>query len=176
MARDVSNRGPMLLPAFKLAASNFPRSIFKLKKDTVYSQGCPRRSRKPNEFKKDWCSRNQHSGCDSCVHSVKMKTNLEKKNKKKMKKTGSIGFRRSVKPLNQSIADIELNDASVGASVGIKPQIVGVAVTKNDVNGMVLDPLPVNDNKLDHLASGVACQERREECPVGKTGTTIMCC
>ena len=84
--------------------------------------------------------------------------------------------RFSVKPLNQSIADIELNDASVGASGGTKPQIVGVAATKNNANGMVLDPSPTNDNKLDHLASGVACQERREECPLGKTGTTNMCC
>jgi len=40
------------------------------------------------------------------------------------------------------------------------------------VNGVVLN---TNDNKLDHLASGVACQERREECTLGKTGTT-MCC
>ena len=95
-----------------------------------------------------------------------------------MKKIGSN--RRSVKPLNQSIADIELNDASVGASVGAsggtKPQIVGVAATKNNANRMVFDkPPPANDNKLDYLASGVACQERREECPLGKTGTT-MCC
>ena len=82
----------------------------------------------------------------------------------------------AVKPLNQSIADIELNDASVGASVGTKPQTVGVAATKNNANGMVLDHPPTNDNKLDHFASDVACQERREECPLGKTGTTIMCC
>ena len=86
---------------------------------------------------------------------------------------GKVGF--SVKPPNQSIADIELNDASVGASVGTKPQTMGVAATKNNANGMVLDPPPTNDNKLDHLASGVACQERREECPLSKTGTT-MCC
>ena len=103
MARDVSTRGPMLLPAFKLAASNFPR--------------------------------------------------------------------RSVKPINQSIADIELNDASVGTTA----QTMGVAATKNNANGMVLDHPPTNDNKLDHFASDVACQERREECPLGKTGTTIMC-
>ena len=83
--------------------------------------------------------------------------------------------RFSVKPLNQSIADIELNDASVGASGGTKPQIVGVAATKNNANGMVLDNVPpTNDDNLDHLASNVACQERREECPLGKTGTTMF--
>ena len=104
MARDVSTRGPMLLPAFKLAASNFPR--------------------------------------------------------------------RSVKPLNQSIADIELNDASVGT----KAPIVGVAVTKTNVNVVVLGNPPLtNDDELEHLASDIACQERREECPLSKTGTT-MCC
>ena len=80
--------------------------------------------------------------------------------------------RFSVKPPNQSITDIELNDASVG----IKAQTMGVAATKNNANGMVLDHPPTNDNKLDHFASDVACQERREECPLGKTGTTIMCC
>ena len=80
--------------------------------------------------------------------------------------------RFSVKPPNQSIADTELNDASVRTI----PQTVGVAVTKNNVNGVVLDNVPpTNDDKLDHLASGIACQERREECSLGKTGTT-MCC
>ena len=73
--------------------------------------------------------------------------------------------RFSVKPPNQSITDIELNDASVG----IKAQTMGVAATKNNANGMVLDHPPTNDNKLDHFASDV-------ECPLGKTGTTIMCC
>jgi len=80
--------------------------------------------------------------------------------------------RFSVKPPNQSIADTELNDASVRTI----PQTVGVAVTKNNVNGVVLDfVLPTNDDKLDHLASGDAYQDRREECSLGKTGTT-MCC
>ena len=80
--------------------------------------------------------------------------------------------RFSVKPPNQSIADIELNDASVRTI----PQTVGVATTKDDANGMVLDyVLPTNDDKLDHLASGDAYQDRREECSLGKTGTT-MCC
>ena len=78
--------------------------------------------------------------------------------------------RFSVKPPNQSIADTELNDASV------RTIPLGVATTKDDANGMVLDyVLPTNDDKLDHLASGIAYQERREECSLGKTGTT-MCC
>ncbi len=80
--------------------------------------------------------------------------------------------RFSVKPTNQSIAGTELNDASGGT----KAQKMGVAVTKNIGNRMVLDNvLPTNDNKLDYLASELACQERREECSLGKTGTT-MCC
>ena len=59
---------------------------------------------------------------------------------------------------------------------GTKAQNVGVAVTKNNGNGLVLDNVPpTNDDKLDHLVSGIACQERREECSLGKTGTT-MCC
>ena len=80
--------------------------------------------------------------------------------------------RFSMKPPNQSIADTELNDAS-GRT---KAQNVGVAVTKDDANGVVLDNVPpTNDDKLDHLAFGIACQDRREEFPLGKTGTT-MCC
>ena len=65
----------------------------------------------------------------------------------------------------QLIADTELNDITVVT-----------AVTKNNANGVVLDNVPpTNDDKLDHLVSGIACQERREECSLGKTGTT-MCC
>ena len=80
--------------------------------------------------------------------------------------------RFSMKPPNQSIADTELNDAS-GRT---KAQNVGVAVTKDDANGLVLDNVPpTNDDKLDHLASGIACQDRREECTLGKTGTTMFC-
>jgi len=78
----------------------------------------------------------------------------------------------SVKPPNQSIADTELNDAS-GRT---KAQNVGVAVTKDDANGLVLDNVPpTNDDELDYLVSGIACQERREEFPLGKTGTTMFC-
>jgi hypothetical protein len=69
------------------------------------------------------------------------------------------------KSSRQLIADTELNDITVV-----------IAVTKNNANGVVLDNVPsTNDDKLDHLASNVACQDRREECPLGKTGTT-MCC
>ena len=60
---------------------------------------------------------------------------------------------------------------------GTKAQNVGVAVTTNNGNGVVLDNVPpTNDNKLDHLVSGVPCQDDRcEECPLGKTGTTMLC-
>ena len=75
-----------------------------------------------------------------------------------------------VKPPNQSIADTELNDASV------RNEAQTMSATKNNANGVVLDNVPpANDDKLDHLASGIACQDRREECSLGKTGTT-MCC
>ena len=78
--------------------------------------------------------------------------------------------RFSVKPPNQSIADIELNDASV------RNEAQTMGAVKNNANGLVLDNVPpTNDDKLDHLASGIACQERREECSLGKTGTTMFC-
>ena len=78
----------------------------------------------------------------------------------------------SVKPPNESIADTKLNDAAVRTEA----QTMGVAATKNNGIGMVLDNVPpTNDNKFDHLASGVAYQDRRDECSMGKTGTT-MCC
>ena len=78
--------------------------------------------------------------------------------------------RFSMKPPNQSIADTELNDAS-GRT---KAQTIGA--TKKNANGVVLDNVPpTNDDELDHLVSGIACQDRREEFPMGKTGTT-MCC
>ena len=70
------------------------------------------------------------------------------------------------KSSRQLIADTELNDITVVT-----------AVTKNNANGVVLDNVPpTNDDKLDHLASGIAYQDRREECSLGKTGTTTMCC
>ena len=76
-----------------------------------------------------------------------------------------------VKPPNQSTADTELNDASVGK----KAQTMGTA-TKNNANGMVLDNVPItNDGKLIRLASNVARQDRREECSLDKTGTTMFC-
>ena len=77
--------------------------------------------------------------------------------------------RFSMKPPNQSIADIELNDASVCTEA----QTMGA--TKNNDNGMVLNNPPfTNNDKLDHLASGIAYQDRREECSLGKIGTTIF--
>jgi hypothetical protein len=78
--------------------------------------------------------------------------------------------RFSMKPPNQSIADTGVRDASV------RTEAQTMGATKNNANGVVLDNVPpTNDDKLDHLASGIACQERREECSLGKTGTT-MCC
>ena len=65
----------------------------------------------------------------------------------------------------QLIADTELNDTTV----------ITVATT-NNANGVVLDNVPpINDDKLNHLASGIAYQDRREECSLGKTGTTMFC-
>ena len=80
--------------------------------------------------------------------------------------------RFSMKPPNQSIADTELNDAS-GRT---KAQNVGVAATKYNANGMGFDNVPpTNDDTLDLHDNDVACQGRREECPLGKTGTTMLC-
>jgi hypothetical protein len=65
----------------------------------------------------------------------------------------------------QLIANTELNDITVVT-----------AVTKNNANEVVLDNVPpTNDDKLNHLASNVACQNRREDCSFGKTGTTLFC-
>jgi hypothetical protein len=76
----------------------------------------------------------------------------------------------SVKPPNQSIADTELNDASG------RTEAQTLGATMNNANGLVFDNVPpTNDDKLDHLVSNVACQERHEECSLNKTGTT-MCC
>jgi len=80
--------------------------------------------------------------------------------------------RFSVEPPNQSIAGTELNDASGRTEA----QTMGVAMTKNNVNGVVLDNvLTTNDSKLVHLDSDVTCQDCYEECPSGKTGTTMFC-
>ena len=69
------------------------------------------------------------------------------------------------KSSRQLIADTELNDSTVIT-----------AVTTNNANGVVLDNVPpTNDDKLNHLASGIAYQDRREECSLGKTGTTMFC-
>ena len=69
---------------------------------------------------------------------------------------------KSPRPL---IANTELNDITVVT-----------AVIKNNANEVVLDNVPpTNDNNLNHLASNVACQDRREECSLDKTGTTMFC-
>ena len=66
---------------------------------------------------------------------------------------------------HQFIANTELNDITVVT-----------AVTKNNANGVVLDNVPpTNDDKLNHIASNVACQDCYEECPLGKTGTSMFC-
>ena len=75
---------------------------------------------------------------------------------------------------NEELKRPLLGPALSSASVRTEAQTRGA--TKNNANGVVLDNVPpTNDDKLDHLASGDACQERREECPLGKTGTN-MCC
>ena len=73
-----------------------------------------------------------------------------------------------VKPPNQSTADTELNDASVGT----KAQTMGMAMTTNNVNGVVLDNvLTTNESKLVHLDSDAidTCQDCYEE-----TGTFMF--
>jgi hypothetical protein len=98
--------------------------------------------------------------------------NGEKMNGEKILETmnDNIGIKTKdvpcgTKSFRQLIADTELNDITVVT-----------AVTKNNANEVVLDNVPpTNDDKLDHLASGIAYQDRREECSLGKTGTT-MCC
>ena len=63
-------------------------------------------------------------------------------------------------------------ETSVVTTVVTTAQGTNGAATKNNGNGMVLDNVPAtNDNKLGHLASDIACQDRREECSLGKTGT-----
>ena len=75
-------------------------------------------------------------------------------------------------PPYQSTADTKLNDASGRTEA----QTMGVAMTKNNVNGVVLDNiLTTNDSKLVHLDSDVTGQDCYEECPSGKTGTTMFC-
>ena len=98
--------------------------------------------------------------------------NGEKMNEKILERMNdNIGIKTKDVPCGtksprQLIADTELNDITVVT-----------AVTKNNANGVVFDNVPsTNDDELDHLASNVACQERREECPLSKTGTTTMCC
>ena len=98
--------------------------------------------------------------------------NGEKMNGEKILETmnDNIGIKTKdvpcgTKSSRQLIAETQLNDITVVT-----------AVTKNNANGVVLDNVPpTNDDKLDHLASGIAYQDRREECSLGKTGTT-MCC
>ena len=64
---------------------------------------------------------------------------------------------------------------TVDASVRTTAQKVGVAATKNNANGMVLDNvLHTSNDALDHHDIDVACQGRREECPLGKTGTNVF--
>jgi hypothetical protein len=75
---------------------------------------------------------------------------------------------------NEELKRPLLGPALSSTSVRTEAQTMGT--TKNNANGVVLDNVPpTNDDKLDHLASNVACQDRRKECPLGKTGTTMFC-
>ena len=97
--------------------------------------------------------------------------NGEKMNGEKILETmnDNIGIKTKdvpcgTKSSRQLIADTELNDITVVT-----------AVTKNNANGMVLDNAPpTNDDKLVHLDSDVTCQDCYEECPSGKTGTSLF--
>ena len=112
------------------------------------------------------------SAIGATFETVADEMNGEKMNGEKILETmnDNIGIKTKdvlcgTKSPRQLIADTELNDITVVT-----------AVTKNNANGVVLDNVPpTNDDKLDHLASGIAYQDRREECSLGKTGTT-MCC
>ena len=75
---------------------------------------------------------------------------------------------------NEELKRPLLGPALSSSSVRTEAQTMGT--TKKIANGVVLDNVrPTNDDKLDHLASNVACQDHREECPLGKTGTTMLC-
>ena len=90
---------------------------------------------------------------------------LETMNDKIGIKTNDVLCGTCTKSPRQLIADAKVNDTTMIT-----------AVTKNNANEMVPDNVPpTNDDKLDHLASNVACQDHREECPLDKTGTTMLC-
>ena len=75
-----------------------------------------------------------------------------------------------------NVGNVGATFETVVASVRTTAQTMGVAATKNNANGMVLDNvLPTSNDALDHHDIDVACQARREECPLGKTGTTMLC-
>ena len=74
-----------------------------------------------------------------------------------------------------NVGNVGATFETVAASVRTTAQTMGVAATKNNANGMVLDNVPpTNDDELNYLDSDVACQDRREECPIGETGTTMF--
>ena len=74
-----------------------------------------------------------------------------------------------------NVGNVGATFETVDASVRTTAQKVGVAATKNNANGMVLDNvLHTSNDALDHHDIDVACQGRREECPLGKTGTNMF--
>jgi hypothetical protein len=156
--------------AFKLLDSSLKLSpsVFHKKTETI-TQVCPR-SWTHNDFQKDTCSRFQHPGILFLIQHPGFNSAFKNKIKKKLKQKRPKNVGETA---NERIDDTNLNDASVGT----KAQNVGVAATKYNANGMGFDNVPpTNDDTLDYLASGAACQERREnKCPLGKAGTT-MCC
>ena len=160
------------MEAFKLLDSSSLKVVspsgFHKKTETI-SQVFPR-SWTHNDFQKDTCSRFQHPGILFLIQHPGFNSAFKNKIKKKLKQKRPKNVGETT---NQRIDDTNLNDASVGT----KAQNVGVAATKYNANGMGFDNVPpTNDDKLNHLAFGAACQERREnKCPLGKAGTT-MCC
>jgi hypothetical protein len=146
-------------------------SVFRNKKTETFSPVCPC-SWTHNDFQKETCSRFQHPGIFFLIYHPGFNSVFKNEMKKKSKQQSRPKCVHFGETANQGIDDTNLNDASMGTN----PHIIGVAAAKYNGNGRVRDsPLPTNNNTLNHLASGVACQERREECPLGKTGTTLCC-
>ena len=145
-------------------------SVFRNKKTETFSQVCPR-SWTHNDFQQEAGSRFQYPGTFFFIQHPGFNSVFKNEMNKKIKQQSRPKNVRFGENANQGNDDTNLNDASVGT----KPQKKGVAATKyNGKERVCGSPLPTNNNTSNHFASGVACQERREECPLGKTGTNYV--
>ena len=145
-------------------------SVLRNKKTETFSQVCPR-SWTHNDFQQEAGSRFQYPGTFFFIQHPGFNAVFKNEMNKKIKQQSRPKNVRFGETANQGNDDTNLNDASVGT----KPQKKGVAATKyNGKERVCGSPLPTNNNTSNHFASGVACQERREECPLGKTGTNYV--